>query len=102
MKFCTKCGKEILDDAFVCPSCGCLVNGNNAQSNTSAPRIAPGEKTGLATAALVCSFLVPIAGLICGIVGTIKYQTPSLKKRCTAAIFISIAVWIVTYLLLVS
>lgn len=25
MKFCTKCGKEMVDEAVVCPSCGCSV-----------------------------------------------------------------------------
>ena len=25
MKFCQKCGKEIMDEAVVCPSCGCAV-----------------------------------------------------------------------------
>ena len=23
MKFCSKCGKEIMDEAVVCPNCGC-------------------------------------------------------------------------------
>ena len=26
MKFCSKCGKEIVDEAVVCPSCGCSVS----------------------------------------------------------------------------
>jgi len=26
MKFCTKCGKQLLDEAIMCPGCGCLVN----------------------------------------------------------------------------
>ncbi len=25
MKFCEKCGKEIMDEAVVCPNCGCSV-----------------------------------------------------------------------------
>ena len=28
MKFCSHCGHELLDDAFVCPNCGCKVNSN--------------------------------------------------------------------------
>lgn len=24
MKYCTKCGAEIMDDAVICPHCGCL------------------------------------------------------------------------------
>lgn len=26
MKFCSKCGKELMDEAVMCPACGCLVN----------------------------------------------------------------------------
>lgn len=26
MKHCSKCGKELLDEAVVCPNCGCPVN----------------------------------------------------------------------------
>ena len=29
MKYCTKCGKEILDDAVICMNCGCMVEQNN-------------------------------------------------------------------------
>ena len=28
MKFCSKCGSEIVDDAVVCVHCGCSVNGS--------------------------------------------------------------------------
>ncbi len=28
MKFCEKCGKEIMDEAVICPGCGCAVNRN--------------------------------------------------------------------------
>lgn len=25
MKFCSKCGKELIDEAIICPGCGCAV-----------------------------------------------------------------------------
>ena len=28
MKFCVKCGKELLDEAIICTNCGCLVDNN--------------------------------------------------------------------------
>lgn len=28
MKYCSKCGASLNDDAVVCPSCGCLVDSN--------------------------------------------------------------------------
>lgn len=102
MKFCQKCGKEIMDEAVVCPGCGCSVEGgsaSNIQSSTTAPKLEEGEKRGLATAALVCSFLLPIAGIICGIIGAVKYKTAKLKNQCIAAIPISIVVWILCAML---
>lgn len=27
MKYCSKCGNELLDDAVICPKCGCAVEG---------------------------------------------------------------------------
>lgn len=28
MKFCQKCGRELMDEAVICPACGCLVENN--------------------------------------------------------------------------
>ncbi len=33
MKYCTKCGQELVDDAVVCTNCGCAV-----QNNSHAPQ----------------------------------------------------------------
>lgn len=33
MKFCTHCGKEIADEAVVCPGCGCKTNAQSAVNN---------------------------------------------------------------------
>lgn len=38
MKYCIHCGKEVLDDAIICPGCGCSVqygNGNPQQNGFS-------------------------------------------------------------------
>ena len=51
MKYCQKCGKEIVDDVIVCPGCGCQIG--NIDSN-DAPSI------GFA----ILSFFIPILGLI--------------------------------------
>ena len=52
MKFCSKCGKEIFEEAVVCPNCGCAVEG--AKAVNDAPN------AGFA----VLSFFIPIVGLI--------------------------------------
>ncbi len=36
MKYCNKCGNQLLDEAVICPKCGCSVGSqlsNNAESN---------------------------------------------------------------------
>ena len=33
--FCSKCGKEIMDEAVICPNCGCATNNYNQSSSTS-------------------------------------------------------------------
>lgn len=32
MKYCTHCGKELLDEAVICVGCGCAVGGQNTQT----------------------------------------------------------------------
>lgn len=101
--FCSKCGKEIFDEAVVCPYCGCATNGRKPiqsvpttpyMSNVDNSGVAP-ETSGMATAALICAFVFPIVGLILGIIGVVKYKTESFKNKCIAAIPISIVAWIV-------
>lgn len=102
--FCSKCGNEINDMAAICPNCGCPTEKYPQETNvatqsvqsTSAPKIEDGEKPTLARCALVFSFLMPIVGLILGIVGVIKYKTDDLKKKCIIAIPVSIVVWIIS------
>ena len=51
MKFCTKCGKEILDEAVICPHCGCKAADNSIDD-------APSK--GFA----ILGFFIPLVGLI--------------------------------------
>ena len=61
MKYCTKCGSEILDDAVICPNCGCSVE---TKKND--------ETNGMAIAGFVCSFFIPLLGWIFGGLGLKK------------------------------
>lgn len=97
--FCSKCGKEIDDQAVVCIHCGCPVESANKESYvpvTDAPiQEETGEKKTLANCAVVFSFLIPIVGLILGIVGITKYKNEKLRKQCICAITLSIVFWII-------
>ena len=120
--YCSNCGKEIEGGASFCPYCGSPAGNSTPVQNvnydgTQQPPAnqpyydyqnqmngfgydsAPPESSGTATGALVCAFLIPIVGLILGIIGTVKYSDAKLKRRCIIAIIISIAVWALgTYL----
>ncbi len=66
MKYCAKCGNELLDDAVVCPKCGCAVEGTRNPVVVSGP-------SGMQIAAKVLmilgcvamgAFLIPLAWCI--------------------------------------
>lgn len=102
MKFCEKCGKELMDEAVMCPSCGCAVE--NGQSKNQAPENADAKsnwdsikRTKVATA---FAFLCPIVGLILGIIGLVKSEQEDVKKRYRGAIILSVAVWIVSIIIM--
>ncbi len=68
MKYCTHCGKELVDDAIVCTNCGCAANGvgNIGAANSSADM----PNVGLN----LLGFFIPIVGLI--LYCTMQAQTP--------------------------
>lgn len=93
MKYCSKCGKEIMEEAVICPGCGCKVEGSNNGEMSSS----------LANCGFVFAFLIPLVGLILGIIGINKYQNDiEYKNRCIAAIIISVIVWFISFVILVS
>ena len=68
MKFCTKCGKELLDEAIICPGCGCPTAQirNNTQSTqihiTEPSHSAPSEKKPVPTFAIVLGIISIVIG----------------------------------------
>lgn len=105
MKFCKHCGAELLDEAVVCPKCGCSVE--TKKEEPKAPVAGPksgltasivGLVVGLFTAIL--SFFLVIAGIpffiveavfvIIGLVRSIKaFKTDKKDKKALAALIIS-------------
>lgn len=64
--FCNSCGKEIADDAVICIGCGRAVK----------PVKASGEKwgTGAMVALVIGSIIIPLIGIIFGIIGLTKEE----------------------------
>ena len=59
MKYCSHCGKELVDEAIVCPGCGCGVAGGT-KAKVAANPAADVPNTGLN----IISFLLPVIGVI--------------------------------------
>lgn len=45
MKYCSKCGKELLDEAVFCPGCGCKAEGETPQNPIVSPANAATKKS---------------------------------------------------------
>ena len=90
MKFCSKCGKEIMDEAVVCPNCGCAVKKESTPVKVAVPKSAKTAQIfGILSILLLAPFGIPAiilankskqetggimckqakTGLICGIIG---------------------------------
>ena len=85
--FCKFCGKEINDNAVICPNCGVATdNYNNAAT-------APEQKNTMALIGFILSFFVAIAGLIISIIAYKNAKKPEYngdgKNFALAGIIIS-------------
>lgn len=82
-KFCTHCGRQIKRDAAICPFCGC-------SAVTTQERQEPEQTDTIGIASIVLAFIIPLAGLILGIIGLNSYKDPRDIKNCKIGIGISI------------
>ena len=81
MKYCSKCGKELMDEAVVCPGCGCAQDNKVIQNDASSFGWA------------VLGFFFPIVGLILYLVW--KDSTPLKAKSAGKGALVSVIVSIV-------
>lgn len=82
MKYCSKCGKEIFDEAVICPYCGCSVSSSEKNDASS---------FGWA----FLGFLIPIVGLILYLVW--KDKTPLKAKSAGKGALIGFIVSFIVY-----
>lgn len=85
MKYCSKCGKEIMDEALICPECGCaqnnIVQGKNAlQSKENSNNIGWS----------ILGFFIPIVGLILYLVW--KETSPAKSKAAGVGALVEVVV----------
>lgn len=62
MKFCQKCGKELMDEAVVCPGCGCMVGAEINKPEASYEQAVKGAFT-----TNIISVAVMVFGILLGL-----------------------------------
>ena len=92
MKYCVKCGKELFDEAVICPGCGCATAA--MQQNNVKPAAPEIDHKQRSSVALAWAFLIPIIGIIMGAVNLGKCEDSSYRGKYVAAIIIGIIVQI--------
>lgn len=87
MKYCSKCGHELVDAAVVCTACGCSVGFSGGSKRIDPPK--DEADTGL----LVLCIIIPVVGFI---LWALKYQeTPKAAKTYGIAALIVCGAWVV-------
>ncbi len=82
MKFCSKCGKEIFEEAIVCPNCGCAV------VNPGVPQEITNDNVSVGLCVLAA--LIPLFGII---YWPLKHkEAPKKAQACGITAIISWAV----------
>ena len=81
MKFCTKCGKEIMDDAIICMNCGCATELKSHVEDSPSMGFA------------VLGFFIPLVGLILYLVNkdTAPKKAKSAGKGALVGVIVSVA-----------
>ena len=89
--FCTNCGNEINDNAVICTKCGVATQNFGINNKAAEPKK---ESNTLALIGFILSFFVPLAGLICSIIGYKRSKNDGLEgKNLALAGIIIIAVY---------
>ncbi len=60
MKFCEKCGKEMMDEAVICPFCGCAANQQGKAADAVKPAVPKRAKTASLMGILSILLLAPL------------------------------------------
>ena len=86
MKFCSKCGKELIDDAIICTGCGCAVVSPPTSYNDT-----------VSVGLCILAALIPLFGFI---YWPVKHKES--PKRARACGVTAICAWAICFVILLS
>ena len=89
MKYCSQCGKELVDEAVVCPNCGCAVQ---APVNPQEDKPSAGLN--------ILAFLFPLVGLILFLVW--KDTLPLRSKSCGKGALVGVILYVIFIIISVA
>ncbi len=69
--FCKTCGKEIPDEAVICPQCGCMTKDETDLPETQQPKKESKTSMVLGIVGIIVSWLFALAGHIVSIIGIV-------------------------------
>ena len=96
MKYCQKCGNQLMDEAVICPKCGCQCGNINQQYQQNRRREPDEVSVGLC----FLSFLIPLFGLIYW--GVKNSDTPRKAAACGKTALVTILISVVLYLIIIG
>ena len=89
MKYCSKCGAEIVDEAVVCPKCGCMVENRQAVVAEEMPGIRTAAKIFMILGCVLMGmWLIPLCWTLpmtlsyCGKIKTHRHVSTGFKICC--------------------
>ena len=92
--FCRNCGKEIDDNAYVCPHCGVKVKDEEAERREQLAQADSGSKVGWG----ILSLLIPLVGLILFCLW--RKERPQTAKVCGICAIVGVLLYIVFEIIL--
>ena len=91
MKFCEKCGKEIMDEAVICPGCGCTVQNQTMTTENNTENTAASKRSVvLGIIGIVGGILLAIVGHVCSILAIIFGIIDCTQKRKPTGLILGI------------
>ena len=91
MKYCEKCGKELMDEAVVCPSCGCAVaKREQAEDSSEVRKPAGAASVVLGIIGIVGAFIFALVGHVCSILSIIFGILDCTKKKKPTGLILGI------------
>ena len=101
MRYCSKCGSEVLEEAVVCVNCGCKIQENSNKHNNGLDITALVLAViGFLTGWIGIGVLLDVIAIILGIIALIKAKRTNKKRGLSTAGIIIAAVSLLIMLIL--